>query len=337
MNSFDNLLNKKENIAFLPTPLTKLENLTQELGGANIYIKRDDLTGLALGGNKTRKLEYLIKEAKDGEFNTVITSGSIQSNHVRQTIAACVLHKIECHAVLVSSSGESLSQGNVLLNILMGGQLHIVDSVSQVQAKIYEVFTELNSKGRKVYIIPPGGSNATGMLGYVNAFKEILDDEKKLGVEFDYIVFGSSSLGTHAGLIAGNHIYCGGKKKIYGISVCKNFLDSSNKMTDEEKLLKLIEEFNQKYSCDVKLDMDEIVYDQRFNESGYAIISKEDREAIEMFAREEAIILDPVYTARAAAGLIQLIKNREIPENSNVLFIHTGGAPALFTDLFKLN
>jgi D-cysteine desulfhydrase family pyridoxal phosphate-dependent enzyme len=331
--NLESYLDNKTNFAFLPTPIHKLNNLTERLGGANIYIKRDDMTGLALGGNKARKLEYLIKEAIDGEFNAVITSGSLQSNHVRQTIAACALYRLECHAVLVGQGDNK--EGNLLLDYLLGGHIYIVDSDKHVQTKVQEIQSLLSIEGKKVYVIPAGGSNPTGMLGYINAFREILNDEKKLGVSFDYIVFASSSLGTHGGLIAGNHYFNEGKKKIYGISVCKNFLDSSSGVSDEDKLVNLMEQFNLKYGANVKLNKEDIIYDQRFNSQGYAVLGDEDKNAISVFAKEEAIILDPVYTARAAAGLMNLISTGEIPKDSNVLFIHTGGSPALFTNLFN--
>lgn len=331
-----NFLGNKENFAFLPTPIHKLENLTKKLGGATIYIKRDDMTGLALGGNKTRKLEYLIKDALINNHDTVITIGNPQSNHARQTAAACRLYNLECYLILVGKENER-KEGNVLLDVMLGANIVYYDNDEIAYEKIDELMEKLKSSGKNPYFIPGGGSNTTGMCGYINAFKEIQNDELNLGVNFDYIVFASSSLGTQSGLIVGNKLFTGNmnkSKKIYGISVCKHFLSSKCKLSDKERIVDLIKQFETRFNIDLKLTDEDVIYDERFNEAGYAIMSEEDKRALDLFAKCEAIILDPVYSGRAAAGLISLIEKGEIPNDAKVLFIHTGGSPALFSNIY---
>jgi L-cysteate sulfo-lyase len=326
--NFD-FLQQKENFAFLPTPLCYLENLSKKLNH-NIYIKRDDMTGLALGGNKTRKLEYLMQEAIKNKHDTIITVGSIQSNHARQTAAASRLFKLDCYLILISDKSKFVYDGNVLLDKILGAEIIFCENEQEGHEKLEILLDDLKNKGKNPYFIPAGGSNEIGALGYVNAFKEILNDEKKIGVNFDYIFFASSSLGTHSGLLIGNKLFKQ-NKKIYGISICKNFLDSKSNLTDIQKLKNLISQFSKKYDVELDVNDEDIIYDERFNEKGYAVLSEDDQKAIEYFAQEEAIILDPVYSGRAAAGMIKMIEDGEIEKDKNILFIHTGGAPALFS------
>lgn len=335
------ILTQKENFAFIPTPIHKLENISKLLLGPNIYIKRDDNTGLALGGNKTRKLEYLLHEALRDNCDIVVTIGAPQSNHCRQTAAACALYNLECHLILIGHEGEvnnsdNSDTGNILLNKLLGAKLHFFTKEEEAYSFAAKIIDDLKSNNRRPYLIPPGGSNATGLNGYINAYKEILEQEKNMNINFDYIIFGSSSYGTHAGLIVGQKVFGNDKKKIYGISICKSFLDSHSKITPEEKIVNLVQNYNIKYGTNISITPDEVILDQRFNERGYAIISEDDLLAINLFAKKEGIILDPVYSGRAAGAMIKMIKNEEIKKDENILFIHTGGSPAIFTDLFKI-
>jgi D-cysteine desulfhydrase len=326
------------------------------------------MTGLALGGNKTRKLEYLIHDAVKSNANVVITVGCHQSNHARQTAAACRLYNLECYLFLVDDNTGEISagrlEGNMLLDEILAAKIIFCDNDVQARKKIQELTAELIKQGQRPYYIPAGGSNEIGCLGYINAVREIAQDEKKLGVKFDFIVFASSSYGTQCGLIIGNKIFnCeykqdiddvtnnfnnieirnnntngeGGDffRKIYGISICKLFLDSTSELDDKQKMLKFTNDFAVRNGLDLEFKEDDIIYDQRFNSAGYAVMCADDKKAIDLFAKFEAIILDPVYSGRGAAGLIKMIENNEFGENKNVLFIHTGGAPALFTGLYK--
>lgn len=371
------LLTQKENFAFLPTPLHKLSNLQKHLketlqikSTPNLYIKRDDMTGLALGGNKTRKLEFLIDDALKKNATSVITVGCPQSNHARQTAAACRLYNLECYLILVDDHTGEINaekpEGNMLLDEILKAKIIFCDTDVLAMQKIKEISEQLVLEGQRPCFIPAGGSNAVGILGYVNAMREIALDEKRLGVRFDFVVFASSSYGTQCGLVIGNKIFnCDWnndnnennennneennenknknnednvliiERKIYGISICKLFLDSTSLLDDTQKMLMYTNDFAAANDLNLQVKEEDIIYDQRFNSAGYAVMSADDKRAIDLFAKYEAIILDPVYTGRAAAGLIKMIENNEFQENQNVLFIHTGGAPSLFTGLYK--
>lgn len=334
----DSLLDKKVSIGFLPTPIYLLKNLTKKLNGPNIYIKRDDQTGLAFGGNKTRKLDYLVYDALKNNCDIVITVGAPQSNHCRQTVAACNVYNIECYIIMVGHKSEYKMQGNILLDNLLNSKIIFIEDESKIEITKDNLIKELKNKGKNPYYVPAGGSNTIGSLGYINAFKEILDQEIKIGVKFDYVVFASSSFGTQTGLEIGNIVYGNSNKKIYGVSITKKFLELRS-LSNEQKIIEMISAFDKDFktsiiSSNIVSDKD-VILDSRFNEAGYAVMSKEDLEAIELFARTESILLDPVYSGRAGAGLIHMIRNNEIPKSKNVLFLYTGGAPALFTDLFK--
>lgn len=301
------------------------------------------MTGLALGGNKTRKLEYLLFDALEKKSDVIITVGCPQSNHARQTAAACRLYSLECYLFLVDDKTGEINnekyEGNMLLDEILGAKIILCDNDIEARSKIESLISELKQKGNNPYYIPAGGSNGVGFLGYINAMKEILEDEKKINVNFDYIVFASSSYGTQCGLILGNKLFniAEQEKKIVGISICKLFLDSSSELNDTQKMVKMMTDFSEENGLNLNIKEEDIIYDQRFNAAGYAVLCGNDKRAIDLFALNEAIILDPVYSGRAAGGLIKMIENNEFENNSNVLFIHTGGAPALFTGLYKKN
>jgi D-cysteine desulfhydrase family pyridoxal phosphate-dependent enzyme len=329
----DNILEQREKFAFLPTSLHKLENLTKELGGPNIYIKRDDNTGLALGGNKTRKLEYLMHHAINQKNNPIITIGAPQSNHCRQVAAACNKFKLECHLVLV---GQEEKDGNILLDHLLDSKVKFIQDEKDAYQYVEKFFLEERNKNNNPLFIPAGGSNIIGVNGYVNAFREILNQEKELGLIFDYIIFASSSYGSHAGLVVGKTIFDPNTdRKLVGISICKSFLDSESNLTPLEKIYTLSQDYLEKYNLNFKIDQESIILDERFNNLGYGILSKDDVLGIKLMAKLEGIIVDPVYSGRAAGAMISMIKNQEINEKSNVLFIHTGGTPALFTSKYQ--
>jgi D-cysteine desulfhydrase family pyridoxal phosphate-dependent enzyme len=333
IKNVENILEHREKLAFLPTPLHKLENLTRILNGPNIYIKRDDNTGLALGGNKTRKLEYLIHHAIKNKNNSIITIGAPQSNHCRQVAAACNKFNLECHLVLV---GEEEKEGNIFLDYLLGSKIKFINDEIEAYEYIKNFLVEEKIKYKNPLFIPAGGSNEIGLNGYVNAYKEILNQEIGLGIKFDYIIFASSSYGTHAGLVLGKAIFdYHSERKLVGISICKSFLDSNSKYTSKEKIYNLTRDYLKKYNLNFKLDSESIILDESYNDLGYGNLSQEDIIGIKMMARHEGIILDPVYSGRAAGGMISMIKNKEINEKSNILLIHTGGSPALFTSKFQ--
>ena len=320
----DSHLIHKVRISFLPTPIEKLENLSDKLK-VNLYLKRDDLTGLAMGGNKSRKLDFLIKDALTQKAEVIITMGAVQSNHCRQTAAACKKFNLEC--ILILEGKEDLKySGNLLLDKLLGAKMYIVNSTEEA-LKLYQAL--LKEIKKKIYFIPAGGSNPVGSLGYINAYKEILEDEKRLNLKFDYIFFATSSLGTQTGLVLRKSIY-GGTAKIIGINIVKNFFDLSQK-NETERIIDIIKEFNKRFQTNLIVNNNDINIDDRFC-SGYGILMKDEIDCIKLFSESESILLDPVYTARAANGMIYNIKNKEIKEGSNVLFIHTGGHPTIFTE-----
>jgi L-cysteate sulfo-lyase len=329
----DNLLNQKENFAFLPTPCHSLFRIKEILPKWNIWIKRDDMTGTALGGNKVRKLEYLFHDAFQKKSDVIVTYGGLQSNSCRQTAGVCAKMGIECYLVLATEKSDPTLEGNYLLNNIFGAKVIFCErSLKALESTTEELMKDLKSQGKSPYLIPMGGSNAIGCLGYVSAFKEILSDEKRLNVEFDFIIFASASYSTQAGLAIGNYLFSNNNKRILGIAI--NKIDDTNKI--KNKILNLVQEFNEKYEMNVDIRHEDIFIDERFSESGYAIFTENDQQGIDLFAKSEGIILDPVYSGRAAGGLLKILQNEEIPENSNILFIHTGGSPAIFTELYKI-
>ncbi len=304
----------------------------------NIFIKRDDLTGLALGGNKTRKLEYLMHDAINFGAEIIITIGCLQSNSSRQTAAACRLLNLECYLFLIKyplDMNPDKPEGNMLLSEILGANIILCENEEEAEIKSNDLMNRLKKEKKKHYFIPIGGSNEIGYLGYVNAMKEIAEDEKRLNVKFDYIVFASCSFATQCGLVIGNKLFNDQgkiKRKINGICICHQFLYP---ISDEQIMLKGINDFCSKNNLNLKFSYRDINYDKRYQNTGYAVLSENDKRGIDIFAKTEAIILDPVYTGRAAGGLIKMIENGEFDENTNVLFIHTGGAPSIFTDLYK--
>ncbi|MBU1099407.1 MAG: D-cysteine desulfhydrase family protein [Bacteroidetes bacterium] len=314
----------KVNLGFFPTPLHQLKRLTEKLGGPNIYMKRDDLTGLALGGNKTRKLEFLIGHAIKQGCNTVITGGAAQSNHCRQTAAAAAMFGMECHLVL-GGSEPSESDGNLLLDKLFGAKIHWSGDFRKGE-KIPELFMELKSIDKKPYIIPYGGSNDIGALGFVNAMLELKVQSRNMGVHFSHVVFASSSGGTHAGLIVGNDLFdC--NVTLIGIGIDKEELPAGS----IEKQISLLTGTTSSFMCFEKnVYPDDIIVRTEYLGEGYGVIGDAERESIKLLAETEGILLDPVYTGRAMAGLIDMIRKGEFNSNDNVLFWHTGGSPSIF-------
>ncbi len=307
--------------AHLPTPVEALPRLTAELGGPRLLIKRDDLTGLAFGGNKTRKLEYLLAEAQSHGAQTIITAGAVQSNHCRQTAAACARLNFECILILAGEKPSSAT-GNLLLDQLFNAGL-VWTSREERDQMVQQTFQKAWDSGQRPYIIPYGGSNTTGATAYVFALKELLDQN----YQPDWIIFASSSGGTQAGLVTGARLF-GFKGKILGISVDET--EDDLKVQVASLASKTSDALGEK----VNFLPEDILVSAEYLGGGYGVMGAPEIEAIQLFARREGLLLDPVYTARAAAGLIDLIRKGAIKKEETVLFWHTGGTPALFSEKY---
>lgn len=312
-------------LASLPTALESLPRLGERLG-VELYIKRDDNTGLALGGNKARKLEFLLGDAQDRGADVLITTGGPQSNHCRMTAAAAAKVGLGCHLVL-SSAAITERQGNLFLGELLGAELHFAgsDEPQVVAAKIEEVAKGLRATGKRPYIIPLGGSNPIGAMGYIAGIEEISKQGEAMGITFDYIVHASGSAGTQAGLLAGVKAY-DLPVSVVGISVSR----------PRERLTREVYELCQGtlHHAGIAREIvpgDIVVYDEYIG-TGYGMPTEASRVALAIFATLEGVVIDPVYTAKAAAGLIDLVSRGVIRRGAKVLFWHTGGTPALFAD-----
>jgi L-cysteate sulfo-lyase len=310
-------------LAHLPTPLEPLPRLSEALNGPRLFIKRDDQTGLAGGGNKTRKLEFLVADALTQKADTLITVGAVQSNHCRQTAAAAAKAGLRCILVLRGSAPpRSGITGNLLLDHLLDAQ--VIWSGQRAREEVMEeIVAEERAAGRNPYSIPLGGSVALGASGYGLAMVELKVQMEALGINFDRIIFASSSGGTQAGLVAGAAM-TGFQGEVLGISVDENLETLRNIVAriaaDTAALLGQPRPYAPQ---DISANAD-------YLGAGYAVMSQAEREAIELFARTEGILVDPVYTGRAAAGMIDLIRRGIIGKQETILFWHTGGAPALW-------
>jgi D-cysteine desulfhydrase len=313
-------------LAHLPTAIDPLPNLSRALGGPEIFIKRDDQTGLATGGNKARKLEFLLAQAIDAEANCVITAGSTQSNHARQTAAGAAHCGLECHLVLYAPDGQPPSEwtGNVLLDKLLGATLHWTAEHAPYMQTITQVEADLRAAGKRPYVIPYGGSNAYGMIGYVMGMREYAAQARALGA-FDVHVFATSSGGTQAGMLLGAYMAgLMGRTRILGISVDR---PADSLVPD---IIDLARRGGELLGVQWVPEASEVEINDHYLGGGYAVIGEAEREAIQLLARLEGILADPVYTGRALAGLIDLVRRGEFKPDQRVLFWHTGGAAALF-------
>ena len=310
-----------------PTPIEKLERLSRLLGGPDIYIKRDDLLGLAGGGNKTRKLEFLVADALAKGADTLITCGAVQSNHCRLTLAAAVKEGLKCRLVLeerVAHSYNPDATGNNFLFRLLGVEaVTVVPTGVDLAAEMQKVADQVAALGRKAYIVPGGGSNPLGALGYVSCAEEILSQTHELDIRIDHIVCASGSTGTHAGLICGlvgnnSHI------PLTGINVRRT------REEQEPNVHKLAQETAALLGIPGGIPREAITALGDWVGPGYSLPSPEMVEAVQMLARVEGILLDPVYTGKTMAGLIGLVRRGAFKKGEHVLFVHTGGAPALY-------
>lgn len=308
--------------AHLPTPVETLPRLSAVFQGPKLLVKRDDLTGLAFGGNKTRKLEYLLGDAQEKGAKTLITAGAVQSNHCRQTVAAAARFGLDCVLVLFGDPPKP-PDGNHLLHYLLGAEI-IFTERDRVEDELENVFQSALSVGRKPYLIPYGGSNPTGAMGYVNAMLELAEQN----VDPDWIVFPSSSGGTQAGMLVGarKSDFPG---RILGISVDEPKKDLTTHVAA------LATETAAFIGEDWIFSASEVLVNDDYTGGGYAVMGEPEIEAIRLFAQKEALLLDPVYTGRAAAGMINLIRQGFFAKTDTILFWHTGGGPALFASRYQ--
>ena len=309
------------------TAIEPMPHLTRALGGAELYIKRDDQLGLTAGGNKTRKLEFLVADALAQGADTLITVGAVQSNHCRLTLAAAVREGLKCRLVLeqrVAGSYDPAASGNNFLFDLLGVEaVTVVDADADLQAEMEKVAAELSAAGRKGYIIPGGGSNALGALGYVACAEEILAQSFGMGIAFDRIVVASGSAGTHSGIVAGL-IGSSAGSPVTGINVRRP------RAEQEGNVHKLAVAAAELAGSSVAVPREAIECRDEWVGPGYSLPTAEMVEAVRLFAAHEGVLLDPVYTGKAAAGLIGLVRSGEIGADERVLFVHTGGSPALY-------
>ena len=316
---------KKFKLGFFPTPLHALDNFSSGYPGYKVYIKRDDHTGLASGGNKTRKLEYLIGDALSQDADTVITAGAQQSNHCRQTAAACAIAKLECHLLLRGEPTAEIN-GNLLLSKLLGANIHYTNEDKKGPG-LNMLAEKLRNNGLKPYVIPYGGSNLCGALGYAEAAGELKQQLSEQNLNIDYIFFASSSGGMQAGLILGKE-----KHKLNAnlmpVSIDK---EESNEFQLENSILEIVNEGKTALNINKEFTTNDIKLLREFNSAGYGILTENEKTAIHTLAKTEGVLLDPVYTARAFAGMMHYLKHKKLKPNSNILFWHTGGMPANFS------
>ena len=313
-------------LAHLPTPLEPLDNLTKALGGPQIFIKRDDCTGLATGGNKTRKLEFLMGEARDKDCDIVLTAGGLQSNHARQTAAAAARCGLDCELFLEAVPGTPKEDydrnGNLLLDRLLGAVVHRCPGDGSLLTRMAARAEALRSDGRKPYVVPVGGSNGVGALGYVDCAQELLQQAEARGLAFSHLVMATGSGGTQAGLLAG--LQAGGSTaSLIGINV------SASEADQKAKLRPILEETF--HLLDLVLPPESAVTcNGGYYQPGYGIPNEKTLAALRLLAETEAILLDPVYTGKAMTGLIAMIREGRFTPNDKVVFLHTGGAAGLF-------
>jgi len=314
-------------ITHSPTPLEPMKRLSDALGGPNLWIKRDDCTGLASGGNKTRKLEYLMAEALQQGADTVITQGATQSNHARQTVAIAAKLGLQSHIILEDRTGYTFDDykhsGNVFLDHLYGASVSEVPLDTDMNKAMADLAGELRAKGRKPYVIPGGGSNPVGALGYVTCALELMDQTNNMGLAVDHLVHATGSAGTQAGLVVGMY---GARSQIpvLGIGV------RAAKAPQEERVFGLARETAELLGVPGSVLREDVIANCDYVGPGYGLPTPGMIEAVTMLARLEGILLDPVYSGKGMAGLIDLCRRGHFKKGQNVVFLHTGGSVALY-------
>jgi D-cysteine desulfhydrase family pyridoxal phosphate-dependent enzyme len=324
-------------LAVLPTPLHEAVRLREALGGPSksphILIKRDDLTALGLGGNKARKLEYLVADARAKGATTLITTGAVQSNHARMTAAAACAAGMRCVLVLTSTKDVPPVEGNLLLDSLFGAEIRLVPSLDPMFAVgndepvVADVVTAETTAGRVPYVIPVGGSSGIGVFGYVSGTAELVDQLRAAGETPSRLYYASGSRGTQAGLTLGAML-CEAPYRVYGVAV------SGGEPEKIERARRIANEAAALLGLEARLERDDLFTDQDFIGKGYGIPTPGALEAISLLARTEGILLDPCYTAKAMSGLVAHVRGGALAPSNTVVFLHTGGVPALFTQDF---
>jgi L-cysteate sulfo-lyase len=314
-------------LGHFPTPLEPMANLTALLGGPRLWIKRDDCTGLSSGGNKTRKLEYLMAEAIAARADVVITQGATQSNHARQTAAAAVKVGMKCHILLEDRTGSTdpdyTDNGNVLLNRLHGATVERRAGGTNMQQEMEHLAERLKADGLRPYVIPGGGSNPVGALGYVSAAAELVSQAAVRGLRIDHLVHATGSAGTQAGLVAG----------LYGLNSDIRLLGIGTRAPKEKQetmVYDLACRTAEHLRMRAGIARESVVANCDYVGAGYGIPTAGMQEAVELLARTEGLLLDPVYSGKGMAGLIDLIRKGHFKTTDNVVFLHTGGSVALF-------
>lgn len=320
-------------LAHLPTPLEFLPRLTKHLGGPNIWVKRDDCTGLGTGGNKTRKLEFLMADARDRGADTVITQGAVQSNHARQTAAAACRLGLHCELVfekrISGASDAYLQSGNVLLDRLFGANIREVAKGANMDAELEKVADEVRKKSRNPYVIPGGGSNPVGALGYVDCAQELVEQANRQGLVIDCIVHATGSAGTQAGLVVGLKANnC--RIPLLGIGV------SAGREAQEDKVFRLAEQTAEHAGVPGIIERSDVVCNSDYVGDGYGIPTEAMNSALLLLARLEGLLFDPVYSGKALAGMIDLVGKGYFAGTQNIVLIHTGGAAGLFAYVDQL-
>jgi L-cysteate sulfo-lyase len=314
-------------LAHLPTPLEPMERLSAHLDGPRLWIKRDDCTGLSGGGNKTRKLEFLMGDALKKGADTVITQGATQSNHARQTAAAAAKLGLACHILLEDRTGfdnkDYTLNGNVLIDRLHGASISKRSSGADMNAEMDTLAADLRDRGRRPYVVPGGGSNPTGALGYANCALELVNQANEMGLEIDHIVQATGSAGTQAGFVAG---LCAihAQIQVLGISV------RAPKLKQEESVFALACATAKHLGAPDIVRREHILANSDYVGQGYGLPTESMVEAVRLVAELEGILLDPVYTGKGMAGLIALVRARQFEKDSDIVFLHTGGSFGLF-------
>jgi L-cysteate sulfo-lyase len=321
-------------LAHLPTPLEFLPRLTRHLGGPNIYVKRDDCTGLGSGGNKTRKLEFLMAEALQQDATTVITQGAVQSNHARQTAAAAAKLGLACELVfekrIERGSDAYQTSGNVLLDRIFGARIREVAKGSDMTAELDAVADEVRKSGGIPYVIPGGGSNPTGALGYVDCALELVTQANRQGLVIDHIVHATGSAGTQAGLAVG-------LKAIHSNIALLGIGVGADQDTQEEKVFELAARTARFAGVEGVVKREDIACNCDYVGPAYGVPTEAMNAAVVLAARLEGLLFDPVYTGKGLAGLMDLVRKGWFEGAKNIVFIHTGGSAGLFAYVDQLN
>jgi len=314
-------------LAHLPTPLEPLPRLSEALGGPSIWVKRDDCTGLGGGGNKTRKLEFLMAAARAQGADAVITPGAVQSNHARQTAAAAARLGMACHLLLEEIAADAdrdyRVNGNVLLDRLFDARLHTFPADTDLDLAAESLAGELRESGSVPYLIPEGGSSPLGALGYVVCAHELLDQARERSLSIDHVVLATGSAGTQAGLLAGLHLR---ESDIPVLGICV----SRSAKEQELKVAPLCAQTLELLGCERPLPREAVRANGDYVGQGYGLATRDMIKAVSLAASSEGLLLDPVYTGKAMAGLADLVGHGKFTSDDTIVFLHTGGSPALF-------